>query len=342
MTKLRRRDRLAGWLGLGARGGQPMVQGEAGEAVATGDPALVMPPADQAQQRVLAGRYFSHAEELIRRGAAELSAPYYRQAYALLCASAGLELPGESPAALVHLAPVAPAAPVSAAPPAIPGQMESHGALQQIRELRAALSASTAETTAIQVAQLRAKGVNHPDLHHLDGLAALLRQDPQRAEACFRQALAMAPGHYGSLVSLAGLLLGQQQLDQAQQLLNAALAVVNPESSEAVPALTNLSLVHQAAGRRMDEALLLLKIHRLKPGHVRDRRLLTAAETLAEMAEEPAAIELLQWLAERPQGEQALQPLATLLERRGDYQAAALVYRRLLTPPGGAAPAGAS
>lgn len=335
MTQARRRDRLARWFGLRPRADRSSQterspRGMGGKlAVEVGDSSLVMPPADQAQQRLLASRYFSHAEELIRRGAAELSAPYYRQAYALLCASTGQQVPGETPVPMVAVA-------AKAEPAQLRPQASAESALARVRQLRTQLSAATAQATTAQVATLRAQGLSHPDLDHLEGLAALLSSDAQRAERCFRQALATAPQHYGSLVSLAGLLLGQQQLDQAQQLLNAALARVNPDRPEAVPALTNLSLVHQAAGRRMDEALLLLKIHRLKPGHVRDQRLLAAAETLAEMAEEPAAIELLQWLAERPQGEQALQPLATLLERRGDYQAAALVYRRLLAPSGNA------
>jgi DNA-binding SARP family transcriptional activator len=59
---------------------------------------------------------------------------------------------------------------------------------------------------------------------------------------------------------------------------------------------------------------------------------LRAAGTLQEMAEEPAAIELLQWLSDHNGGEEVWRPLATLLERRGDYQAAAQVYRLLLQP----------
>jgi hypothetical protein len=53
---------------------------------------------------------------------------------------------------------------------------------------------------------------------------------------------------------------------------------------------------------------------------------------LEKMAEEPAAIELLQWLSDHEGGEAVWSPLATLLERRGDYQAAALIYRKLLQP----------
>jgi tetratricopeptide (TPR) repeat protein len=308
MPRLRRRDRIARWLGWSNAETKP-------------ESVLTLPAADGAQQQRLAARYFSHAEELIRRGAAEFSAPYYRQAYALLAASLGQPLPDEPPVSVVHLSPNAPS----------PDTTEP---LKRIHSLRSALSATTAKATADEVERLRAGGVNHPDLDHLAGLTALLSKDTEQAEVCFRRALSASPRHYGSLVSLSGLLLARKDLDEAQRLLTTALAGVNPESPDAVPALTNLSLVHQGLGRRMDEALLLLKIHRLKPGHVLDQRLLKGAETLVEMGEEPAAIELFQWLSERPDGAAALAPLATLLERRGDYQAAALVYRRLLQPDG--------
>lgn len=208
-----------------------------------------------------------------------------------------------------------------------------------IRSLQSQLNAQTADDVAQQAARLRAQGIQHPDLDHLQGVIHIIKGESSAAAERFRMAIAQAPGHYRSLVNLSGLLLAEGRLEEAQALLQRALEQVNPDSDLAVPALTNLSLVHHAAGRSMEEALLVLKIQRLKPGHLRGERLLQAATVLQEMAEEPAAIELLQWLSDHGGGgEQVWRPLATLLERRGDYQAAALVYRRLLQP---AAPAAA-
>ena len=330
------RHRLIRWLG----GSPAMPELPALSIGPNGE--LVLPAPDAAKQTVLAGRYFAHGEELIRRGAAELAAPYFRQAYALLRASQGDNAALESTPAEVRATTVVDLSKTEA-PPAT-GQLPNGQPTPTppaaapldpaavIRSLRGQLSAQTAAAIGAEVAKLRQQGVQHPDLDHLDGLTLLLRGESNGAAERFRMAMAQAPGHYGSLVSLSGLVLAQGRLEEAQALLQNALQQVNPDSPEAVPALTNLSLVHQAGGRRMDEALLVLKIHRLKPGHLRNERLLAAAGVLQDMAEEPAAIELLQWLNERGGGEEVWRPLATLLERRGDYQTAALVYRQLLQP----------
>lgn len=357
----RLRDRLIRWLG-----GQPALppSPQSSALPASGDDeALVLPAPDAARQALLAGQYFAHAEELIRRGAADLSAPFYRQAYALLRASQGQAVPpdaaheGEagpggnrvidldqpqpplqpqpapSPAAVVRPA-VAPAA-----NPSAPAANQAVDVAALIRGLQAQLNAQTADAVGQEAARLRAQGVQHPDLDHLQGVVHILKGESAAAAERFRMAIAQAPGHYRSLVNLSGLLLAEGRLEEAQALLQKALEQVNPDSELAVPALTNLSLVHQAAGRSMEEALLVQKIQRLKPGHLRRERLLQAATVLQQMAEEPAAIELLQWLSDQGGGEEVWRPLATLLERRGDYQAAALVYRRLLQPAApGAAP----
>jgi NAD(P)H-nitrite reductase len=139
------------------------------------------------------------------------------------------------------------------------------------------------------------------------------------------------------LVNLAGVLLASGQRQEAGNLLNQALARVDPESLEAVPALTNLSLVEEQDGRMMEAAQLVLRVHRLQPGHVRNARLLKAAATLEEMGEDVDAIELLSWLRQRQPEPAVLRPLAALLERRGEYQEAALVYRDLLGSTGGEA-----
>jgi Flp pilus assembly protein TadD len=202
----------------------------------------------------------------------------------------------------------------------------------RIHDLKSGLTAETADSVLREAQGLAVQGIRHPELDHLLGLVHILRGDSSAAAQHFRMAISQAPGHYRSLVNLAGLLLSEGRLEEAQALLHKALEQVNPESEPAVPALTNLSLVHQAAGRSMDEALLVLRIHRIKPGHLRSARLLQAAGVLQEMAEEPAAIELLQWLSEHEGGQAVWHPLAALLERRGDYQAAAHVYRLLLQP----------
>jgi hypothetical protein len=63
----------------------------------------------------------------------------------------------------------------------------------------------------------------------------------------------------------------------------------------------------------------------------------TAAELVAAVAEflegEGAAIEILQYLRSQGGSTELLRRLAKLLERRGDFQEAALVYRELLSQP---------
>ena len=338
-TRSRFRHRLIRWLG-----GEP--RHKVGQDALTpfsdsgneGD-QLVMPAADAARQSVLAGRYYAHAEELIRRGAAELAAPFFRQAYVLLRASqqAGGIDPAEAASVgdgviastVIDLQPAVPSPDPAPASPSAPASVNLE---VRIHDLKIGLTAETADSVLREAQGLAVQGIRHPELDHLLGLVHILRGDSSAAAQHFRMAISQAPGHYRSLVNLAGLLLSEGRLEEAQALLHKALEQVNPESEPAVPALTNLSLVHQAAGRSMDEALLVLRIHRIKPGHLRSARLLQAAGVLQEMAEEPAAIELLQWLSEHEGGQAVWHPLAALLERRGDYQAAAHVYRLLLQP----------
>jgi len=293
----------------------------------------VLRSADSAGQALLAGRYFAHAEDLIQRGAADLAAPLYRQAYELLHASQASRTTAKQTVVdplneVIDLSPADLAAPSSTGHS--PGASEDlEGKLQQLRNN---LSADTADQVAFELANLKQQGLEHPDRDHLQGVVHILKGDSQAAAEHFRMAIAKDQGHYRSLVNLAGLVLAEGRLEEAQALLQNALTQVNPDSEQAVPALTNLSLVHQAAGRLMDEALLVLRVHRIKPGHLRAERLLQAAGILESMAEEPGAIEILQWLSDHNGGREVWMPLATLLERRGDYQAAALVYRRLLQP----------
>ncbi|MEI8250457.1 MAG: tetratricopeptide repeat protein [Synechococcus sp. ELA057] len=342
---LRRRLRhvLIRWLGGEAAERHPedasSIEGAFGP---DGPGQLVLPAADAARQALLAGRYFAHAEDLIGRGAPELAAPFYRQAYVLLGASRGGKTgPVAAPSvedwssmtSVIDLDAPPSLEEVSASPGARDGETADPGgadAVQRILQLEAQLSRDTADAVAQEALRLSQQGLQHPELDHLLGLVHVLKGESGPAAERFRMAIAQDPGRYRSLVNLAGLLVGEGRLEEAQALLHKALEQVNPDSEHAVPALTNLSLVHQAAGRPMEEAQLVLRIHRLKPGHLRPERLLHAAGVLEEMAEEPAAIELLQWLDDHGGDAAVWQPLATLLERRGDYQAAALVYRRLL------------
>ena len=57
---------------------------------------LILPPVDPARQAKLANRYFSYAEELNQRGAPDLAAAFYRQAYTMLRTSVPGEIPGMS------------------------------------------------------------------------------------------------------------------------------------------------------------------------------------------------------------------------------------------------------
>lgn len=324
------RNRLIRWLGGEPKEPEALSYVQANSTTAGQDPGqLALRTDDAAGQALLAGRYFAHAEDLIQRGAADLAAPFYRQAYALLQASQGRHATQQQQSAhqLDRVIDLAPADPASAPLPAPAAPLE-----QRIRQLKDSLTATTADQVAREVAELRQQGVQHADLDHLQGVIHIIKGESAAAAEHFRMAIAKTPGHYRSLVNLAGLVLADGRLEEAQALLQSALNQVNPDSDQAVPALTNLSLVHQAAGRSMDEALLVLRIHRLKPGHLRPERLIQAAGVLQTMAEEPAAIELLQWLSDHHGSPEVWMPLATLLERRGDYQAAALVYRRLLQP----------
>jgi hypothetical protein len=51
------------------------------------------------------------------------------------------------------------------------------------------------------------------------------------------------------------------------------------------------------------------------------------------MGEDTSAIELLTWLGRQEPSDATLRPLASLLERRGEYKEAAMIYRQLLQEP---------
>jgi len=365
---------------------------------------LLLPPVDPARQAELANRYFNYGEELNQRGAPELAAAFYRQAYTMLRGGLKGELRGGRQAAAgagqrggpgaelrnelrrenyasIYAHPPENELPEDFLTPGLnldnpnnldrPGSLGSLGnldclgnldsldnpgilaaaeaatpenqiiestistgdRLQQIADMAAKLSKNTAPEIGDELRKITQTGFRHPELHRLQGLTALHLQDNSTAMEYFREALAIDPMHYSSLVNLGGLLLPAGQYEEAITLLNRALQSVDPESPEALPALANLSLAHQATGRKMDEALLLLRIHRLKAGYIRNERLLTAAATMEQMGEDTSAIEILTWLSKQEPSNAILRPLASLLERRGQYKEAAMTYRQLLQKP---------
>lgn len=318
---------------------------------------LVLPKPDPARLASKAAEYFAQAEQLNRCGAPDMASPLYRQAYTLLHGAVGKNLditllPQGQQNNSLDLQPNL--VKINSVPPqnttaheaAQPITQDSDNTLNtatdnwlsELPALRARLSVESAGEIAARLASLREAGHSHAELHRLEGLTALVLQDTNTAMQRFREALGLNPNHYSSLVNLAGLLLPEGRHEEATALLQRALDQTNSESLEAVPALTNLSLAHQLAGRPMDEALLVLKVHRLKPGHLRSERLLQAANNLEQMGEDSAAIELLSWLQQQQATPEILRALGTLLERRGDYQEAALVYRQLLQPVNPASP----
>jgi len=204
--------------------------------------------------------------------------------------------------------------------------------IKELPALRQQLSKETAAQTLDQLKEWQQQGYRHAGIDHLEGMALLMLGRSKEAESHFRQALQLDPNHFRSLVNLSGILLGSKQHEEAAKLLQHALTQEAPDSVDAVPALTNLSVAHEMAGRSMEAAQLILQVHRLKPGHIRPARVLQASRTLEEMGDDPDAIELLSWLREQHDpSEEVLRRLAELLERRGEFQEAALVYRQLLS-----------
>jgi tetratricopeptide (TPR) repeat protein len=302
-------------------------------------PVPVAPPpsgpaatsADQ-RQRGQAERCYAYAEQLNDQGSADLAVAFYRQAYVQLRGSLGL-----------HGAPQGwqPALPAAATPPAAPAlpapaSGTTSPLAQQLEPLKQRLNAATAPEVEQELRRWLAAGHRDADLLNLLGLAALLQEHREEAERWFRETLAIYPDHLRALVNLGGLCLAADRSEEALQHLGRAVRHVPPRSTEGLVALTNLSLAHQNLGRPMDAAQLALRIFRIKPDHLRPESLVATAATLEEMGEDAAAIEILQYLRRHAAGTgDLLRRLAKLLERRGDFQEAALVYRELLNQPDG-------
>lgn len=268
--------------------------------------------------------------------AAPPAAPAFRSAGGAPYAAPAAPFP---PAAAAPFAPPAAAMaprPVAApaAPPAAPPVAPAPSLEQQLQPLREGLSTTTAPEVERRLMTLLQQGHRHEDLANLLGLALLLQDRRDEAERWFRETLTINPRHSRALVNLGGLCLTTQRPEEAVQLLSRAVELIDPRSSEILAALTNLCLAQQQLGRPMDAAQLALRIFRLKPDHLRPESLVAAAGTLEQMGDEQGAIELLSHLRGQGHADADLtRRLAQLLERRGDFQGAAMVYRDLLATP---------
>ncbi|MEA5424260.1 hypothetical protein [Synechococcus sp. CCY9202] len=313
----------------------PLFEGVAGNR-SPAVPVSVPLPAHAPEHLVAqASRYFDYAEDLSLRGAPELAAPFFRQAYVLLRASAQSG-PYSSDGPVVAPRPVQTIAaqpqPANTTNPA--QQTPAVPWRQRLETLRRQLNAQTAAAVTRELDQLQAQGVSDPDLHKLKGLAALLQRDEGKAEEGFRAALELDSSHYSSLVNLAGILVRSGRAEQAIPLLRRSFGQIAADDPEAVPALNNLALAHQQLGQAMEAAQLVHRIHRLKPGYLRPARLTEAAGTLEQMGQDREAIELLTWLQQQQQASPALlRTLAQLHERRGEFEQASLIYRQALADP---------
>ena len=286
-------------------------------------------------QQLAPEQQFLYAEELNNQGRPELAVAFYRQAYVMLRGTADLTNAqwGASPqlalpdrtsgqpmfGANSQQQPFAPVAPTPVAPtPA-----------ERLVALREKLTSANAAAVEQEVRELITAGNRGADFFGLFGMCQLLQNRPEEAERAFREALKLDPGHYRSLVNLGGLLLKGGRLQEAVPLLENSLKHTRQGSPESLAALTNLAVAQSQLGRSIEAAQLVLRIFRIKPDHLQPDKLVVAATCLEEMGDDPAAIELLQHLRGKLRDHGLNRRLAELLERRGDYQQAALVYREL-------------
>ena len=286
-------------------------------------------------QQLAPEQQFLYAEELNNQGRPELAVAFYRQAYVMLRGTADLTNAqwGASPqlalpdrtsgqpmfGANSQQQPFAPVAPTPVAPtPA-----------ERLVALREKLTSANAAAVEQELRELITAGNRGADFFGLFGMCQLLQNRPEEAERAFREALKLDPGHYRSLVNLGGLLLKGGRLQEAVPLLENSLKHTRQGSPESLAALTNLAVAQSQLGRSSEAAQLVLRIFRIKPDHLQPDKRVVAATCLEEMGDDPAAIELLQHLRGKLRDPGLNRRLAELLERRGDYQQAALVYREL-------------
>ncbi len=316
--------------------------GDAGETPHAAPLPTPAPEADGAE------RAYSYAEQLNLQGAPDLAAAFYRQAYIQLLSTVGGGRPALPPARSPMPTPVAAApAPVGLSAPApapaamapvtplrpVEAPRASTADLQQrYEQLKQALEPGNAAAIEQELMTLGRAGFKEPDLLNTLGLATLLQQRTDDAERYFRTTLQQQPDHFRAMVNLGGLCLSNGRLDEAQRLLQRSLELVDADSPAALAPLTNLSLTQTQLGRPMESAQLVLRVLRIKPDHLKPHTLEQAATTLQEMGDEEGLLTVLQQLRRQQPSPDLSRRLAELLERRGQFQEAALLYRDLLGP----------
>ena len=315
----------------------------------TSEPTTTAPLPTPAPEADGAERAYSYAEQLNLQGAPDLAAAFYRQAYIQLLSSMGggrpALPPARSPLPMPAMAqPQVPApvsSPIPTAAPVRPVEAPrpSGADLQQrYEQLKDALEPDNAAAIEQELMTLGRAGFRDPDLLNTLGLATLLQQRTDDAERYFRTTLQQQPDHFRAMVNLGGLCLSNGRLDEAQRLLQRSLELVDADSPAALAPLTNLSLTQTQLGRPMESAQLVLRVLRIKPDHLKPHTLEQAAATLQEMGDEEGLLTVLHQLRRQQPSPDLSRRLAELLERRGQFQEAALLYRDLLGPvPTGAA-----
>jgi tetratricopeptide (TPR) repeat protein len=290
---------------------------------------IAHPSASSSQDNLAqAERCYAYAEQLNNQGSADLAVAFYRQAYVQIRPLLGLSgAPIGQQLAL----------PPQVSQPQLTGPATSAEAMTplqaRLEQLRRALNTTTALEVEQELISLKAQGHRDADLCNLLGIAALLRERFPDAEQWFSETLALDPNHLRALVNLGGLHLRGDRPQQAIEVLARAVRLAPPQSIEGLTALTNLTLAHEKVGRTMDAAQLALRIFRIKADHLRPASLLSMANTLEQMGDEGGAVEVLRYLSSISEDATLKRRLAQLLERRGDFQQAALVYRELLSQP---------
>jgi len=302
-----------------------------------------------------AERAYAYAEQLNLQGAPDLAAAFYRQAYIQLLSSVGSGRPALPPArsplpvapmatapAPMPMAPApmatAPATPVTPLRPVEAPRASTADLQQRYEQLKQALEPGNAAAVEQELMTLGRAGFKDPDLLNSLGLATLLQQRTDDAERYFRSTLQQQPDHFRAMVNLGGLCLSNGRLDEAQRLLQRSLELVDADTPAALAPLTNLALTQLQLGRPMESAQLVLRVLRIKPDHLKPHTLEQAAATLQEMGDEEGLLTVLQQLRRQQPSPDLSRRLAELLERRGQFQEAALLYRDLLGPvPTGAA-----
>ncbi|QEY31786.1 tetratricopeptide repeat protein [Synechococcus sp. RSCCF101] len=199
----------------------------------------------------------------------------------------------------------------------------------RIRPLRERLTPRTAAQVEVEARRLPAELASHEEGLCLLAMTLLLQNRPGEAEPLLRQALSRNPNHARSLVNLGGLELKRGDAQAASATLTRAVRQVPEGSASSLAALTNLALALLTLGREMDAAKVVLRIYRARRDHLEPAKLVQAATTLEAMGNDGEAIEILLGVYRSVGNISLTRHLAELLERRGDFQRAAVVFRDL-------------